>query len=232
MEFRQLINQGERAVFIDRVERARAAHGIFRETSRMQSDNRQRLAASQLYGLFENEATSGGRMIAGIATHDLEAFPQSCREPDLSQFIPHTVFECSDHWSLSAGAGLFVWAGLAKRIRVLGVKAVIAYLAAGDLANEHAGFYASMGFVSAGPIVEHPFVEATGGGYLRVQPVILQGTALEAAIDAFAVEFSDDVPRLRSFMRPLMRASARRPREIERRAAVAIPLAAEAPMAG
>ncbi|HLW70597.1 MAG TPA: hypothetical protein VKS22_08230 [Candidatus Binataceae bacterium] len=232
MEFRQLVNEAERDVFIEQVERARAAAGIFRETSRMQSENRRRLAASQLYGLFKDEAASADRMIAGIATHDLEAFPQSCREPDLSDFIPRTVFECSDHWSLSSGAGLFVWAGLAKRIRVLGVKAVIAYLAAGDLANEHAGFYAAMGFVGAGPIVEHPFVEAAGGGYLRVQPVILQGAALVNVIDAFAAEFSDDVPRMRSFMRPLLRGSSRRPSHVERRAAAAVPSAAEMSMAG
>jgi hypothetical protein len=232
MEFRLLVNQAEREVFIDRVERARASHGLFLETSRGQSANRRRLAASQLYGLFKSEAASTDQMIAGIATHDLEAFPQSCREPDVSQFVPRTVFECSDHWSLSSGAGLLVWAGLAAQARLQVVKAVIAYLAAGTLANEHAGFYASMGFVCAGPIVEHPFVEAAGGGYVRVQPMILLGVALEALIDGFAAEFSDDVPSLRSSMRPLMRASARGSNQLERRAAAAIPQAAEAPMAG
>jgi hypothetical protein len=211
MEFRQLATTTERFVFITRLEQARAARGgSFRENSYFQSLNQRRLDSSRLYGLFEQEAAPAEAMIAGIAMHDLKAFPQSCREPDLSHIPAHAVVECSDHWSLSNGAGMLAWAGLAVPMRLIGTQAVLAYLAAGEGQGDHAGFYTSMGFEPAGPIVEHPFVEDPQGGNLPVQPVLLQGEAFEKVVNAFAkacIEYSDDarVFHLKSFIRPLVR---------------------------
>jgi hypothetical protein len=211
MEFRQLSTEAERSVFVTRLEKARAAGGaVFRENSQSQLANRQRLDCSRLYGLFEDDAAPADTMVAGIAMHDLQSFPQSCSEPDLSYLPAQAVVECSDHWSLSNGAGMLAWAGLAVPMRLLGAKAVLAYLAACEGRGDHTGFYASMGFVLAGPIVEHPFVEDAHGQKLPVQPVVLQGEAFSSAMNAFAkacIEYSDDarIFYLKNFIRPLVR---------------------------
>ncbi|HKV53777.1 MAG TPA: hypothetical protein VJN94_03960 [Candidatus Binataceae bacterium] len=216
MEFRLLTKECEQENFTRRIDEARAAHGkSFRESSELRSANRHRLAHSKLYGLFDDRNGASEQMIAGIAMHDLESFPQSCAEPDLSSLPPHDVLECSDHWSLAGGTGMLAWAGLAMPMRLLGTRAVLAYLAADSGDGDHAGFYSLMGFVNAGLPVEHPFVENSTGGRLRVQPVVLQGDALERAINGLArncLEFSDDwrVFKLRNVVRPHVRRVPRR----------------------
>jgi len=196
MEFRQLSTPAERSVFATRLERARTLRGAsFRENSRYREINRRRLECSRLYGLFEYDAAPADSMVAGIAMHDLESFPQSAPQPDLSHLPARTVVECSDHWSLSNGSGMLAWVGLAMPVRLLGVKTLLAYLAANGGNADHAGFYASMGFVPAGPVVEHPFVESASGEKLPVQAVLLQGEAVDKLIDAFSqacTEYSDD----------------------------------------
>jgi hypothetical protein len=211
MEFRLLTTESERNIFLSRLNQARAEHGTsFRETSQFQSANRQRLDCSRLYGLFQNETAPADTMIAGIAMHDLRSFPQSCSEPDLSHLPADKVVECSDHWSLSNGAGMLVWAGLAVPMRLLGVQAVLAYLAAGEDTCAHAGFYELMGFVPAGPVIPHPFVEDTRGEKLLVQPVIVEGDAFDNGVKVLSkacTEYSDDarIFHLKNFIRPLMR---------------------------
>jgi hypothetical protein len=215
MELRLLTTASERDLFVNRLNQARAQHGsIFRENSLCQSVNRQRLDCSRLYGLFQNEAAPTDAMIAGIAMHDLQSFPQSCPEPDLSYLPADSVVECSDHWSLTNGAGMLVWAGLAVPMRLLGIQAVLAYLAADKDGCAHAGFYDLMGFVPAGPVVRHPFVEDEQGQTLPVQPVILHGDAFASAMKALSqacIGYSDDarIFRLKNFIRPLVRASVR-----------------------
>ncbi|HJU09798.1 MAG TPA: hypothetical protein VJ728_02920 [Candidatus Binataceae bacterium] len=216
MEFRVLSTETERTIFVARLEQARSARGaIFRETSQAQLANRRRLDSSTLYGLFENDNASADKMIAGIAMHDLQSFPQSCSAPDLSYLPAHTVIECSDHWSLSNGPGMLAWAGLAIPMRLIGARAILAYLAVSGGESDHAGFYASMGFMPAGPPVLHPFVEDERGDKLPVQPMVLEGEALEKVIAAFAkacIEYSDDarVFHLRNFVRPMVRRASLR----------------------
>jgi hypothetical protein len=216
MELRLLTSEIERDVFLTRLDQARTQQSnSFRANSQFRSINQQRLDCSRLYGLFQNDAAPAVEMIAGIAMHNLRSFPQSCAEPDLSHLAPETVVECSDHWSLSRGAGMLVWAGLAVPMRLLGIQAALAYLAAGEGACAHAGFYELMGFVHAGPVVPHPFVENARGEQLLVQPVIVQGETFTTGMNTFSqacVEYSDDarVFHLKNFIRPLVRrASAR-----------------------
>jgi hypothetical protein len=215
MELRLLTSDTERAVFLTRLDQARAEHGgTFRENSQLQVINRRRLDCSRLYGLFQNDTAPADAMIAGVAMHDLRSFPQSCHQPDLSHLSPETVAECSDHWSLSNGAGMLAWAGLAVPMRLLGIQAVLAYLAAGDAECAHAGFYELMGFVSAGGVVAHPFVEDMRGEQLMVQPVILEGEAFNNAMKALSqacIEYSDDarIFHLKNFIRPLVRRASR-----------------------
>jgi hypothetical protein len=216
MELRLLTTGSERAVYLSRLSQARAQHGSsFRENSQFQAINRQRLDSSRFYGLFQNETAPADAMIAGIVMHDLQSFPQSCDAPDLSHLPAETVVECSDHWSLSSGAGMLVWAGLAVPMRLLGIKAVLAYLAADDGSCAHGGFYELMGFVPAGPVVPHPFVEDAQGQKLPVQPMTLQSEAFNNAMSALSqvcLEYSDDarVFHLTNSIRPLVRRASLR----------------------
>jgi hypothetical protein len=220
MEFRQLSTEAEHSVFVTRLEQARAVRGAtFRENSQGQAANRRRLECSRLYGLFEHDAAPADLMVAGIAMHDLGSFPQSCSAPDLSHLPAQTVVECSDHWSLSNGAGMLAWVGLAVPMRLQGITTILAYLAAGEARSEHAGFYSLMGFVPAGPVVEHPFVENAHGEKLPVQPVVLEGDAFSKAMDSLSqacLEYSDDarIFHLKNFIRPLVRRASVRPAQI------------------
>src|SRR6202158_1046966 len=102
MEMRLLTTEREREVFAQRLAEARAKHGAcFRDVGPTQVHNRLRLDSSCLYALFAAECDSAQQMVAGVALHDLEAFPQSCHVPDLSHLPPRSVLECRDHWSLS-----------------------------------------------------------------------------------------------------------------------------------
>ena len=194
MEMRLMTTRSERELFGLRVTEARASHGgIFREVFGMRFDNRARLASASLYALFENESDSAEKMIAGIAMHNLQIFPQSCSEPDLGHLPPQSVLECSDHWSLSKGAGMRAWHGAAIQVVRLQACAVLAYLAVGS--SHHMGFYSAMGFVKAGKPVEYPFVEALDGAKPQVQPVILEGRALQkltTGVSALSVTTLDD----------------------------------------
>lgn len=177
MEMRLLTTEGERNVFAQRLADARAGHGAsFRDVGRLRSRNMIRLAAADIYGLFEAESDHVERMTAGVALHDLAVYPQSCREPDLSGYAPQSVLECSDHWSLSRGAGMHAWRGIAVQVVRRNPRAVLVYLAVGR--SDHGGFYTAMGFVNAGTPVEYPYLEGPDQGRLWVQPMILEADAL------------------------------------------------------
>lgn len=178
MEMRLLTTQCERGIFMERVAEARATHGgIYREVCGSRINNRARLASANLYALFESAGDPAEQMIAGVALHDLETFPQSCPKPDLAHLPPRSVLECSDHWSLSRGAGMRAWHGAAIEVVRLQARTVLAYLAVGS--SDHMGFYAAMGFVKAGEPVEYPYVEKLDGTKPWVWPVILHGQPLQ-----------------------------------------------------
>jgi hypothetical protein len=177
MEMRLLTTDGDRNVFAHRLADARARHGAsFRDIGRSQARNMVRLSAADLYGLFEKGRDDAENMTAGVALHDLAIYPQSCQQPDLSHYPPQSVLECSDHWSLSRGAGMHAWRGIAVQVVRRNPRAVLVYLAVGR--SDHAGFYKAMGFVDAGVPVEYPYLEGPDEGRLWVQPMMLAGEAL------------------------------------------------------
>lgn len=194
MELRLLTTDSERAIFVERVAEARASQGAgFREIAAMRTSNERRLRSSMLYALYESEAAPAERMIAGLAMHDLERFPQSAREPDLSHLPPRAVLECSDHWSLSPGAGVLAWCGTAIPVRRMRARAILVYLARKPF--DATAFYVAAGFVNAGEPVECPYVEMLDGAKILVQPMILTGEAmrrLDAVLWPLCVESPDD----------------------------------------
>jgi hypothetical protein len=197
MEMRLLTTGGERSVFVQRLTDARARAGVsFREDAAMRASNMVRLQSTDLYALFEGEGDDAERMTAGVAMHDLAAFPQSCDRPDLSRYAPRSVLECSEHWSLSRGAGMRAWRGIAVQVVERRPRAVLVYLAAGS----HGGFYAAMGFVKVGDPVEYPYLEVPGRGRLWVQPMVLEGAALEkltATVHRLKIETTDNYRTIR-----------------------------------
>jgi hypothetical protein len=223
MEMRLLTTEGERNIFVQRLANARARAGAsFRDGSATQASNMVRLRSADLYALFEGEGDQSERMSAGVVLHDLEAFPQSCRQPDLSRYAPRSVLECSDHWSLSRGAGMHSWRGIAVQVLNRNPNAVLVYLAAGSA--DHCGFYSAMGFVKAGEIVEHPYLEGPDNGKLWVQPMILNGEALArltASVRMQTIDARDDYRIIR-----LGNSDRLRPCSIRRTIA---PIAARAP---
>jgi hypothetical protein len=197
MEMRLLTTERERSVFAQRLADARARHGAsYRDAGRTQASNNLRLSATDIYGLFETDRAPAECMTAGVAMHDLETFAQSCREPDLSHYSPRLVLECSDHWSLSRGAGMHAWRGIAVQVVKRKPKAVLVYLAVGT----HRGFYTAMGFVDAGAPVEYPYLECDNRGLPWVQPMILEGEALArltANVHRLKFETADDYRTIR-----------------------------------
>lgn len=177
MEMRLLTTEGEREIFAQRLADARARHrASFRDVGRTRAGNTMRLRAADIYALFESPDDPAERMMAGVVLHDCETFAQSCRQPDLSRYAPRSVLECSDHWSLSRGAGIYAWRGIAVQVVRRNPRAVLVYLAAGR--SDHGGYYSAMGFVNAGTPVEYPYLEGPDQGRLWVQPMILEGEAL------------------------------------------------------
>lgn len=199
MEMRLLTTEGERDVFARRLADARAQHGAtFRDVGRTRAGNIHRLAAAEIFALFETQYDPPERMIAGVVLHDLETFPQSCHLPDLSHYPPRSVLECSDHWSLSRGAGTLAWRGIAVQVVRRDPRAVLVYLAVGR--SDHAGFYSAMGFRDAGTSVEYPYLEGPDNGRLWVQPMVLEGEALArltANVHRLKIETADNYKTVR-----------------------------------
>ena len=198
MEIRLLRTESEREIFVERLGQARDGQLThFDEVDRGAISNRARLAACSLYGLFHSQSDSAQKMIAGIAIHDLEAFPRTCSGPDLSHLPSRSVFECSDHWSLESGAGMRMWCGAAIQIARLEPRAVLAYLAVGN--SDHIGFYSAMGFVPLGEPSQFLYLQ-TSEGFPWVQPVILHGEALRRLIQSanrLPIETDDDFATVR-----------------------------------
>jgi len=182
MEMRLLATDRERKVFLNGVTRARAQYGCgYRSVSRGFVDNEARLRAATLIGLFGHAGDRPEKMLAGMSIHDLQTFPQSCPEPDLSGFPPSSTFECGDHWSLTRGAGMQMWRAAAIYVAQRKPAAVLAYLAVKPAA--HGGFYAAMGFRPVGSIQPYVYLETPEGNPL-VQGMVLDGEPLRGLVEA------------------------------------------------
>jgi len=180
MEMRVLKSKEERKIFSQRVTEARAQFASgYRGICRGPIDNDARLRAATILALFEQDGALADAMVAGMAIHDLEAFPQSCSMPDLSHLPAESVFECGDHWSLARGAGMHMWCAAAIYLARMKPSAVVVYLAVNPPA--HMGFYTTMGFVPAGDPLLYPYLE-TDGENPWVQPMLLEGYALHKLV--------------------------------------------------
>ena len=217
MELRLLTTERERSIFAARLAEARARHGTgFEDAQSTIVYNQARLEAANVYALFDQHDDLTERMVAGVTLHDLECFPQSCLLPDLTHLPRRAVLECSDHWSLSRGAGIHAWRGIAVQVVQRAPRAVLIYLAVRGA--DHGGFYSAMGFVEAGEPVEYTHLQRSDRAKLWVQPMILDGDALArltASVRALKIESLNDYRIVRfsksDRLRPSPRANAHIP---------------------
>jgi hypothetical protein len=182
MELRQLTSDHERQVFAKCLAQARATRGIgFRETTRSMIGNAH-IQFGNLYALFEDEGAPAQEMVGGFISHDLATLPPSYHKPDVSHLPPRYVIEGGELWSLSRGAGRIAHHVAAAVVGLLQAKAVIVYpiIDPVDLSTPHL----KLGFVSASERVKWPFAETIDGREIWVQPLILEGAALERYIGA------------------------------------------------
>jgi len=204
MELRLLTTETERKIFAARTEQIRAKHGVgFKERQRSRLA-KIHLTFGNLYALFENDGDPAERMIAGLVMHDLEMFPQTCPQPDLSHLAPRSVIEISELWSRAIGAGALARAGAAIMAGLLDAKAILAYL--GVKPFDGTPFYRAAGFVEAGEPVEYPYLETLKGEAIWAQPMILGGETLTKLTRVFSqliIETNEDhsVLRFKNFLK-------------------------------
>jgi hypothetical protein len=182
MELRQLVTDHERQIFAECLAQARATRGVgFRETSRSVL-GRAHLQFGNLYALYEDDVAPTDQMVGGFVAHDLGSFPQSYPTPDVRHLPPRYVIEGGELWSLSRGAGRIAHHIAAAVVGLLQARAVIVYpiIDPVDLTTRHL----QLGFVPAGERVRWPWAETDDGHEIWVQPLLLEGAALERYIGA------------------------------------------------
>jgi hypothetical protein len=198
MELRQLTSEGERRIFHERMEEARAKRGArFRETQRSKL-GKIHLEYGLLYGLFEYDDDPPEQMMSGFLFHDLASFPQSCPRPDMSHLPARSVIEGGELWSFAKGAGLLAQHGSIILVGLMQARAVLVYPTFKPC--DQSVPYARANFVRAGDPFVWPYCETTDGGEILVQPMVLEGERLAELLHAvFARGFttSESMRRIR-----------------------------------
>ncbi len=198
MELRQLVTEGERRIFGERMEEARAKRGArYRETRRSHI-GRIHLEYGLLYGLFEHDDDSPDQLMSGFVMHDLASFPQSFPRPDLSYLPARSVLECGELWSFAKGAGLLARRGATILAGLMQIQAFLVYPTVKPW--DQSASYAQKNFVKVGEPIVWPYCETTDGGQLWVQPMVLEGEPLAKLLHhVFTLGFttSDSLRRIR-----------------------------------
>lgn len=197
MELRQLTTEGERRIFRERMEEARAKRGARYRETRRSNLGKIHLEYGLLYGLFEHEDDPPEQIMSGFEMHDLASFPQSYPRPDLSHLPARSVIEGGELWSCAKGAGLLAQRGSIILAGLMQVKAVLVYPTVKPA--DQSASYARGSFVTAGDPFVWPYCETTDGGELWVQPMVLEGERLAKILHhvfAFGFAVSDSMRRV------------------------------------
>jgi len=177
VEIRLLGPRNERLCFAAALARERAGAGSGFLEKPHSCIGQVHLQFGDLYGLFD-ETREADRMLAGFAIHGLDMFGQSYPKPDLTHLPPHAVFEVGELWSCSPGAGIAArWGcGLLAGLRQAQALLIYPIIDPWDLTGAYPGFE------KVGPPILWPFAQTIEGGAVRVQPMVAQGTGLDAII--------------------------------------------------
>jgi hypothetical protein len=186
MELRLLTTDAERRAFTHRLVEARATHGAgFSETPESLVGE-VHLTFGRLYALFDESGPAPNEMLAGFVMHNLATFGQSYPKPDLSHFPPKEVFEIGELWAVVAGAARAVRHGCAILTGLLQARAVLVY----PIFKPWNLTGAYKEFTAVGEPIEWPYIQALDGRKILVQPMLLEGAALNQRVrDAWAAGF-------------------------------------------
>ncbi len=177
MELRRMRSEAERKIFAERMEEARARHGVgFKERQRSVL-GRVHIQFGELYALYECEGEPTERMMSGFAMHDLATFPQSYPKPDLTNYPAWSVIECGELWSFSKGAGILARRGAAIIAGVRLARAILVYPICRPW--DQSISYTQINFINPCGPVEFPYGVSMNGEPIWVQPMVLEGEALQ-----------------------------------------------------
>lgn len=199
MELRQLMNPLEKSAFADRLVEARQSKGAgFSETKRSVV-GAVHLTFGNLYGLYDDTGDNPNEMLSGFAFHDLGSFPQSYPYPDLTHLPPERVLECGELWALApGGARLARHAGWILA-GILGAEALLVY----PIIKPWNLSYMYKDFARVGAPIAWPYARTLDGGKIFVQPMVLEGEALQRTIsEAQAPGYEADGPGRIRFASP------------------------------
>lgn len=195
MELRQLTTDSERQTYARYLAQARETRGRgFRE--REGSRNGQaHLLLGDMFGLFDTEDAPTEEMRAGFIIHSMASFPLSHPKPDLTHLPPASVIEGSELWSLSKGSGRVAKMVAGAVAGIMQARAMVLYSLVKPI--DLTRYYYEDGFTNACDPVPWPYVETLEGETMWVQPLILEGVALEKYIrTGFELLFkSSNAPR-------------------------------------
>ena len=177
MELRKLVDDRERQIFAECLAQARKTRGQgFRDAARSKLGCAH-IAYGDLYALFENDDGPAERMVGGFIVHDLATLPQSFPKPDLSHLRPESVIEGSELWSLSTGTGRAAGLAAAAVAGLLQAKAILVYPIVKPM--DLTARYSHFNFAKPCEPVLWPYVETLDGDEIWIQPMLLEGPALE-----------------------------------------------------
>lgn len=180
MELRQLITEQERRTFAECLAQARATRGLAaREVARSRLGDAH-LAFGNVYAIFDQPGDPTETMLGGFIMHDLATLPQSFPRPDLTHLPARQVIEGSELWSLSTGVGRGAGAAAAAVTGLLQAKAVLVYPVVRPV--DLTGRYTKFHFENVGDPLLNPYGEATDGGEIWVQPMLLTGKPLDVYV--------------------------------------------------
>ncbi|HVN28324.1 MAG TPA: hypothetical protein VMT64_07545 [Candidatus Binataceae bacterium] len=182
MELRQLNTDAERDAYARCLTRARATRGRGFREKEGSSNGRAHMLLGDMFGLFESEAAPLDEMRAGFIVHSAASFPLSYPKPDLTHLPPESVIEGSELWSLSPGSGRVAKIVAGAVVGMMRARAMVLYSLVKPI--DLTRYYYEDGFINACDPVPWPYVETLEGATMWVQPLILEGGALERYIRA------------------------------------------------
>jgi hypothetical protein len=191
MELRLLANQAERTIFARRLTEARVTKGAgFSETKRSVVGS-VHLTYGNLYGLYDEAGPNPDEMLSGFAFHDLGSFPQSYPRPDLTHLVPERVLECGELWALAAGGARLARHAGWILAGILGAEALLVY----PIVKPWNLSFMYKRFDRVCDPIAWPYARTLDGGNIFVQPMVLEGAALERTVQeaqAFGYEADGD----------------------------------------
>jgi hypothetical protein len=182
MELRQLTTDAQRQAYAECLARARGTRGRgFREKDGS-SNGRAHLLLGDMFALFDAEDAPLDRMRAGFIVHSAASFPLSYPKPDLTHLAPESVIEGSELWSLSPGSGRVAKIVAGAVVGMMQARAMVLYSLVKPI--DLTRYYYEDGFINACEPVPWPYVETLEGETMWVQPLILEGAALDRYVRA------------------------------------------------